>query len=353
VAAAILSLSAVGNSAMAGFATFVPNSELTSNPSLFDSNVISYAYAGNKFVGGLYSGDPRLYQTDLNGMNIKAFGNLPYAGGETVLNVSVGTGGFPTGDIYAGSGADANVWHFANAGGSPTLFATGMVGGLRQVIFDNFGLFGGNMIVTTTSGNIYKVNSAGTPTLIASVGEDTEGVDVATSAWGPFAGDLVVDSEGSGTIRLVTPGGGIFPIASLGNAETVSFVPLNLGMSGNPLEGLYVANYPVDIQKAPASVFSGLQGDAVISQEGSGPFYDLRWNGGLTPTPGSFTLTQFGTGGLPTLSLPNQSEDANFVTAQKISIFTGAPEPASLSLLAISGAVFGLAAWRRRKGATV
>ena len=38
----------------------------------------------------------------------------------------------------------------------------------------------------------------------------------------------------------------------LTEAETVSTVPLNLG-SGNPLEGFYVANYPQNIQKAPAT----------------------------------------------------------------------------------------------------
>ena len=37
---------------------------------------------------------------------------------------------------------------------------------------------------------------------------------------------------------------------SVPEAETVSFVPLNLGSSGYPLQGFYVPNYPVNVQFA-------------------------------------------------------------------------------------------------------
>ena len=43
---------------------------------------------------------------------------------------------------------------------------------------------------------------------------------------------------------------------SMSLPEMVSFVPLNLGSSGNPVEGFYAASYPNDIQKAAASASS-------------------------------------------------------------------------------------------------
>src|ERR1019366_7807187 len=185
--------------------------------------------------------------------------------GELVVGASLGQAGFATGDIYAGSGADGDIFHYTNNGGSQNLFATlpGGSGQVRQIFFDPGSSFGGNMLVTTTTGNIYEITSSGVVTLLASIGQDTEGMDIATSAWGTYAGDLVVGSEASGTLRLISPGGVVTVLGSVGefpNAETVSFVPLNLNAS-DPLQGFYVANFASNVQFAAASNFTGLLGD--------------------------------------------------------------------------------------------
>ncbi len=168
------------------------------------------------------------------------------------------------------------------------------------------------------------------------MGEDTEGADIATSAWGSFAGDMLVSSEGSGTVRLIDPTGAVTVVGTVPSAETVSFVPLNLGSSGNPLEGFYVANYPVDVQFAAASQFSGLLGDAVITSEDSvnARLWDVHFNGT------SFSVTQLAG------TLPNQSEDGIFVTAQRIS--SNVPEPSGALMLATGAGVIALVL--RRKG---
>jgi hypothetical protein len=119
-------------------------------------------------------------------------------------------------------------------------------------------------------------------------------------------------------------------------------VPLNLGVSGNPLEGMYVANYPNDIQFAGASQFAGLQGDAIVSEEigSNAPFWDIKYNSGTD----SFSKTLIG-------NLPAQAEDAIFVTADRINAI-GAPEPASVVLLATAGiTMLGGRLLRRKRAA--
>ncbi len=201
------------------------------------------------------------------------------------------------------------------------------------------------MLVSTNQGNIYKINSAGTPSLIASVGEDTEGMDIASTAYGKYAGQLLVSSEGSGRIRAIKADGTVSVLQAarggdvhIASAETVSVVPLNLGASGNPLEGFYVANYAVDIQFAPASQFTGLNGNAIVTSEfgSNSTVWLLSYNGDGLDT---FDVTAIG-------ALPNQSEDGIFVTAERI-IDVTTPEPTSVALLGIGLA--GVALTRRRK----
>jgi hypothetical protein len=333
-------LCAVALSASAGtisFSTFVTDTGI--NAVEGQNSTIAFTYAGNKFVGSVYYGvnNTQLYSTNLTGGDVQQFSTpIPGATGEVVLAASLGKGGFPVGDIYTGSGAGGNIYHISNGGGTPTLFASGLAGNVRGILFDPDSSFAGNMLVTTDTGRVYEIDSTGSATLLASLGENSEGMDIATSAWGPFAGDLLVGSEGSGDLRLISPSGAVTLVGSVPLAETVSFVPLNLGSSGNPLEGFYVANYPVDVQFANAAQFSSLLGDAVVTSEdpGNARLWDIHYDSG------AFTITQLSG------NLPNQSEDGIFVTAQRI-IDVSTPEPSTPLLFA--GGALAMAAMLRRK----
>lgn len=344
-AALILAVCAGARADNLSFSTFVSASSISSvDPG---SGTIAFNYAGNKFVGTEYFNN-QLYQTNTNGGGVSLFGSLlPDASGivgEVVVGASLGQGGFSAGDIYAGSGANGNIYHYANSGGAPSLFATVPAGGgqVRQIFFDPGSSFGGKMIVTTTTGNIYTVNSSGTPTLLASVHEDTEGMDIAPASWGKYAGYLIVGSEGSGSVRLISPTGTVFTVPlTFPGAETISVIPDTLDPS-NPLEGFYVANYTTNIQFAAAGQFvtQNLLGDVIVTDEGGGSTaWDLHYNA-MTDT---FSMTQFAFTG----NLISQFEDGIFVTGQRITDTGATPEPSSLTLLGSS--LIGLGAYLRKR----
>ena len=331
-----------GADAAVTFSTFVSGSDIFNT--LQNQSTIAFNYTGAGFVGSVYFGpnNNQLYSTNLTGGNVQKYGQpIPGFSSEVVVGVGLGQAGFAKGAVYAGNGA-GNQIYYVPSGGAPVLFGTTPVNSevIRQIFFDPGASFSGKMLVTTNYGNIYSFNSSGQSSLIANVGEDTEGMDIAGSSFGQYAGQLLVASENSGLIRAVSAGGAVTVLQTgTGNvyiplAETVSYVPLDLGLSGNPIEGFYVANYAYDVQKADASAFSGLQGHAIVTSEygSNSPVWDLSYNGDGLDT---FNVSIVG-------YLPNQSEDGIFVTRQREDL-VGPPVP-ELSTWAMMGLGFaGLA----------
>ena len=313
---------------------------------------IGFTYAGNKFVGSNYFNN-QLYQTDLNGGNLQAFGSpLPFSSGsvgEAYVSSSLGLGGFGSSsarDVYVGLQSFGNIYKYSNDGATQSLFASGLSGGVRGIAFDPYGNYGNNMIVTTSTGNVYEVDSSGTSTLLTNVGGDAEGLDFAPQSFGNIAaGTLVVVSEGTGRLNAIDSSGTKTDLGlHFGTPEMLSFVPLNLGASGNPLEGFYAANYTSNVIKADASEFAAYKGEAVITDETNHNMYRIFWDGTKFDTS---VIGQF----------PNQPEDGIFVTAAildpgcTVTNSCGGsvvPEPETYSMMFIGLGLMGFIAHRRK-----
>jgi hypothetical protein len=324
------------------FNTFVSSTDI--NTTLANNATIGFAYAGDKFVGSVYFGtnNNQLYSTDLSGGSVAKFG-APISGfsGEIYVGASLGTGGYGPRDIYAGSEAGGSIYRIAHDGSSQSVFATGLVGGVRSIAFDPYGLYGNQMVVATNAGRVYTVSNTGVASLLANVGEDAEGLSFAPQAFGSFAaGTLFVASEGSGTLRAITAGGAITnAVTGLPSAEMVSFVPLNLGSSGSSVEGFYAAAYPNNIQKADASQFTPYLGDAIVTGETGHQVWDIHYNSGTS----TFDVTELGL-------FPAQPEDGIFVTADIIQ--APVPEPTTYALMFAGLGVVGAVVRRRKSQGT-
>lgn len=252
------------------------------------SGTIGFTFAGTKFVGSVAGdGSGILYSTDLSGGNVQVFApNVSLAGSnafdEHVVVASLGMGGFPLWDIYVATGV--GVLHITSDGTRSDMFATGLASPVRGMMFDGIGTFGHDLLVSTQGGQVYRINSSGVASLLASVGEDVEGMDIPPigAGFGSFDGQLVIVAGNSGLLRAIDPSGKVTVLNAnnpIPQPERLSFVPLNVAPGGSPLEGLYSANYPTNVLKASIAQFIPLRGDAVVMGEADPRIWRVHWDG--------------------------------------------------------------------------
>jgi hypothetical protein len=187
-------------------------------------------------------------------------------------------GGFATGELFTGNGIPGQVVRVSADGSAiqdpwVTLADPGLMrGGLFQ---DRFCVAGGDLIVVTTAGGVWRIKSDGTTRRLASLGVHLEGVTTIPNdpaRYGPWAGKILTGAENEGLFWTIDPSTGATVSYNLGvNPEDVDIVPPNENFFGVNFGGS-------QLMGAPASEFCNIRGDVVSAQE-SGILWDVHWNG--------------------------------------------------------------------------
>lgn len=194
-------------------------------------------------------------------------------------------GGFMVGEAFSPNGTPKDIVRLDPAGGSfidPWVVLPGEWGVPRGLYVDRTGLWGGDLIVGTSKGNVWRVNSAGVPTFLTATGVPIDSLLTLPDipAYGPWAGKIVA-AIGPPTCAF----------KAIDAAGTVTSYPLGLCPKDidviQPGEDLYVAvpgsvlvPNSGKILRVDAANFAGMECQLLASQvKGPLGFSRVAWNG--------------------------------------------------------------------------
>lgn len=200
-------------------------------------------------------------------------------------------GGWTRGDIFVGTGVPGVIAKMSADGNTivnPWVTLPGEIGLLRGgMAFDTTGVFNGDMLITTETGSIWRVTSAGVPTKLADVGQGVhlEGVTAIPDdavKYGPWAGKLLTCGEDTGMMYTVSPAGGGYTTWDLGlNSLTPRFVfageEVHVIPSG--AAAYVVESDSGNVWTASAANLAPYVGDILLSEENPSRLWTIHWNG--------------------------------------------------------------------------
>jgi hypothetical protein len=193
-------------------------------------------------------------------------------------------GGFLAGTLFVGNGIDGQIVRISSDGSAidnPWVDLPNDSNGLMRgsLYVDRTGAWGGDLVVCTTNGEVWRVDNAGSPTQVADVGVHLEGlmlVPPSVERYGPLAGRAIAGAEGEGLLYAFATDGSYDTYALGVNVEDIEIIM--------PGENFFGVNYGSSrLVGTPAAYFSPVVGDIMLVQENVEPpatgLYRLRWTG--------------------------------------------------------------------------
>lgn len=188
-------------------------------------------------------------------------------------------GGFTPGELFTGTGVPGVIARISPDGSvvqNPWVTLPGEPGLMRGSLYvDRTGVYGGDLIVVTTAGRVWRVTSLGAATQLASLGTHLEGLTTVpndATKYGPWAGQILAGAEGQGRIYTIDAQG-ITNFYLLGiNPEDIDIIPANQNFFG-------VDFGSATLWGAGPSQFTSMVGDILIAQEFPGILWHVHWTG--------------------------------------------------------------------------
>lgn len=212
------------------------------------------------------------------------------------------TAGFSMGELFVGNGVDGQIVRISPDGttiDNPWVDLPGSSNGLMRgsLYVDRTGVFGDELIVATTVGQVWQIDSVGNATLLADLGVHLEGLITVPNAplrYGPLAGKVLVGAEQQGLMHAIGTDGSVTSYDIGVTVEDLDII--------NPYENFFGVNYGTSrLIGGTASEFLPMAGDILVTNETvtSVGLFRLYWDGSalhadeLTASAGSATIAQW------------------------------------------------------------
>jgi hypothetical protein len=163
---------------------------------------------------------------------------------------------------------------------------------------DRTGIFNGDLIVVTTTGEIWRIDTAGNPTAVTTPkGVHLEGMIVVPNIpvrYGPLSGHIIIGAEEQGLLWSIAPDGTSTTYSVGVNIEDIDIV--------TPNENFFGVNFGTSrLLGATALEMRPMAGDILLTQEvvtpGTSGLFRLQWTGTqleALPIPTSATSATVG-----------------------------------------------------------
>lgn len=272
-------------------ATFTPQEEwnvvLTPVTTEFkDYAGLDYHHSSRKLLlaANTPGGQPNNFAAIAGDGSSSAFSNVAGLSGDLLLATSrdegqgMSRGGFVGGELFTSTGVAGAIAR-VNASGAtvqnPWVTLPGETGAIGGLYLDRTGVYGGDLIVVTTTGSVWRVNAAAEATMVASLATRLAGVTTVPEdpdRYGPWSGKILA---GAKDLSLV------YAINALGEASTVQLDVQPHDIDVVPAQENF---YAVDgvgrkLWGASDGAFAGIIGDILVTQQAPGVIKRLRWNG--------------------------------------------------------------------------
>jgi hypothetical protein len=194
-------------------------------------------------------------------------------------------GGFTAGELFTGTGVAGQIARISPDGSSvllPWITLPGETGLLRGALhMDETGVFGGDLLLATDAGSVWRVDGFGNATLVGNAGAPLEGLMTLPDdpRYGPWAGKAVSCNESGAGYFAFDPAGGPATQVDLGipACENVALI--------QPNQYYYTVDFGGQtLWRVSPTELAGMVGDVLSGEELPGNIWRIRWN----PTTGMF-----------------------------------------------------------------
>ncbi|HKG79861.1 MAG TPA: hypothetical protein VKA78_10590, partial [Pyrinomonadaceae bacterium] len=187
-------------------------------------------------------------------------------------------GGFPAGELFTSTsvaGAIARV----NASGAtvqnPWVTLAGETGSIGGLYLDRTGVYGGDLIVVTSTGGVWRVNAAAEATKLATLDTRLAGVTTVPDdpdRYGPWSGKILAGAKDLSLVYTIDPAGQTSTLQLDVHPQDIDIVPAQENFFAIDTVGR-------KIWGASEGAFAGIIGDILVTQQSPGVIKRLRWNG--------------------------------------------------------------------------